>query len=163
MLTFASWLESTAASAWVRDQSPWLWPLCESLHFMGLVLVIGIAGTFDLRLMGFLRGIPVAALKAWMPWAIVGVAVNLLTGVVFYVGSAYQYAGNWVWWAKVAFLVVSGANALLFETRLAPSALAIGAGEDTPPTLKMVGAVSLFSWFAVLFLGRMLAFIGGTD
>lgn len=163
MLSFARWLESTAVSAWVRDQSPWLWPFCESLHFMGLVLVVGIAGAFDLRLMGFLRAIPVASLKSWMPWAIAGVAVNAVTGLVFFVGSAFQYAGNWVWWAKVAFLIVSGVNALVFETRLSQSALAIGAGEDTPGTLKLVGALSLSSWFAVLFLGRMLAFIGGTD
>lgn len=163
MMSFVSWLQTTGPSAWVRDQSPWLWPLCESLHFMGLVLVVGIAGAFDLRLMGFLRRIPLAALKSWMPWAIAGVGINLATGLVFFVGSPYQYASNWVWWAKVAFLVVSGANALAFETMLSQSALAIGADEDTPTTLKYVGALSLVSWFSVLFLGRMLAFIGGTD
>lgn len=162
-MTFVTWLSRTDASAWVRDQSPWLWPLCESLHFMGLALVIGIAGPFDLRLMGFLKGIPVSALKSCMPWAVAGVAINLATGLVFFVGSPYQYAINWVWWAKVAFLVVSGANALVFETRLGPAAVTIGAGEDTPLTLKLVGGLSLFAWFAVLFLGRMLAFIGGTD
>ena len=31
---------------------PWVWPLCETLHFVGLALVIGVAGFFDLRLMG---------------------------------------------------------------------------------------------------------------
>lgn len=162
-MSFVSWLQTTGASAWVRDQSPWLWPFCESLHFMGLVLVMGVAGAFDLRLMGFLRRIPVAALKSCMPWAIAGVAINLLTGLVFFVGSPFQYASNWVWWVKVTFLVISAGNALVFETLLSESALTIGADADTPVHLKIVGGLSLFSWFAVLFFGRMLAFIGGTD
>jgi hypothetical protein len=162
-MSFITWLSRTAVSVWVRDQSPWLWPFCESLHFMGLVLVIGIAGAFDLRLMGFLRPIPVAALKRCLPWAIAGGVINLVTGLVFFVGSPYQYASNWAWWAKVTFLGAAAFNAVLFETRLSPSALTIGAGEDTPFELKAVGALSLFSWFAVLFFGRMLAFIGGTD
>jgi hypothetical protein len=33
-------------------------------------------------------------------------------------------------------------------------------GEDTPVVLKMIGGVSLVSWFMVLFFGRMLAFLG---
>ena len=37
----------------------------------------------------------------------------------------------------------------------------VGANDDTPPRLKLAGAVSLGSWFAVLYFGRMLPFIGG--
>ena len=33
--------------------SLWGWPICESLHFLGLCLLIGAIGLFDLRLMGF--------------------------------------------------------------------------------------------------------------
>jgi hypothetical protein len=130
---------------------------------MGLVLVIGVAGAFDLRLMGFLRPVPVAALKRFLPWAVAGLTINLVTGVVFFVGSPYQYASNWAWWTKLAFLAAAAGNALLFEVRFSAPALAIGAGDDTPLELKAIGALSLLSWFAVLFFGRMLAFIGGTD
>jgi hypothetical protein len=34
------------------------------------------------------------------------------------------------------------------------------AGADTTPMLKMIGGVSLVSWFMVLVWGRMLAFLG---
>jgi hypothetical protein len=36
----------------------------------------------------------------------------------------------------------------------------MGAGEETPLTFKIVGAVSLFAWFAVLYFGRMLPYLG---
>jgi hypothetical protein len=37
----------------------------------------------------------------------------------------------------------------------------MGAGENTPTSFKIVGAVSLLAWLGVLYWGRMLPFIGG--
>ena len=38
--------------------------------------------------------------------------------------------------------------------------LAMDREADTPRALKIVGALSLFSWFAVLYCGRMLPYLG---
>ena len=40
----------------------WGWPAVESLHFIGLSLLIGTVGLFDLRMMGLAKGIPMSAL-----------------------------------------------------------------------------------------------------
>jgi hypothetical protein len=56
--------------------------------------------------------------------------------------------------------MLAGANALFFETRLSARVLALDPGGDPPLAAKLVGLVSLLSWFAVLYCGRMLAFIG---
>lgn len=156
---FADWLKSTTISAAIVHY-PWIWPLCETIHFIGLALVIGIAGFFDLRLMGFMKMVPVRAARDLMPLAIFGFVLNLTTGVVFLIGHPEQYVNNAAWWAKVAFLVVAGLNALLFETILGRRTLNLGAGDDTPPMAKLIGAVSLVSWLGVLYSGRMLPFIG---
>jgi hypothetical protein len=58
------------------------------------------------------------------------------------------------------FIVVAGLNAMLFETTLGTRVLELGPNEDTPASFKVVGAVSLFSWFAVLYCGRMLPYLG---
>lgn len=159
LLPFAQWLHATPASNWINS-SRWLWPLCESLHFMGLSLLIGITGFFDLRLMGFFRRVSVEAARALMPVALGGFAINVATGVVFLVGLPEQYVNNRVWWFKVGFLALAGLNALLYETTLSAKVLALEPGADTPRTVKLIGLVSLVSWFAVLYCGRMLAFIG---
>jgi len=49
---------------------------------------------------------------------------------------------------------------LFFETRLAVPALAMSPDADTPAAMKVVGALSLLSWFAVLYCGRMLPYLG---
>ena len=138
----------------------WLWPTCETLHFIGLSLLIGGAGLFDLRLMGFMRRVPVSAVRDFMPYAIVGFVLNLVTGVAFFVMMPAQYAYSLTWYAKLLFIVIAGLNAMLFETTLGTRVLTLGPEEDTPTSFKVVGAVSLFSWFAVLYCGRMLPYLG---
>ena len=137
---FSTWLEAMRISTAMRDMT-WLWPACESIHFIGLALLIGGAGYFDLRLLGFMRRVPMAAAKAFMPWAIGGFAMNMATGTLF-------------------FIILAGLNAMFFETTLGTRVLLLGPNEDTPTSFKIVGAVSLFAWFAVLFFGRMLPYIG---
>jgi len=156
---FVQWLRATSASEWINS-STWIWPLCESLHFMGLSLLVGITGFFDLRLMGFFRRVTVAAARELMPFALIGFAINVATGVVFLIGLPEQYARNPVWWYKVGFLMLAGLNALFYETRLSAKVLALDSSRETPRAAQMVGLVSLLSWFAVLYCGRMLAFIG---
>ena len=153
------WLKASADSQWI-NQSTWIWPLCEILHFIGLSLLVGVTGFFDLRLMGFFSRVPIAAARDLMPLALAGFAMNLITGTVFLVGLPGQYVHNRVWWFKVGFIVLAGVNAWLYESRLSAKTLALEPGADTPGTVKLIGAVSLLSWLAVLYCGRMLPFLG---
>src|SRR4029078_6769269 len=159
MAELSAWVESTAVSKALFGMS-WLWPLCESLHFIGLCMLIGGAGVLDLRLMGIFRGLPIRHVKALMPWAVAGFAINATTGALFLIMQPHLYLSSAVWWSKVAIIVVAAANALFFETRLAPSALSMGSTADTSRVMEVVGACSLVSWFAVLYCGRMLPYLG---
>ena len=156
---FVAWLETTAVSRGIVD-SRVIWPACEIVHFLGLTLVIGIAGFFDLRLMGFMKRVPVSAARDLMPLAIVGFLLNLTTGLTFFIGKPHQYVGNVAWWAKMFFLLLAGLNAMFFETAVGARTINLGAGADTPRAAKIVGAVSLVSWLGVLYWGRMLPYIG---
>jgi hypothetical protein len=150
-------------STWLSHQmvtQPWLWPICETFHFIGLALLIGAAGVFDLRLLGFMRRIPVSAIAPMRQWAALGVLINLVTGVLFFIGAPDQYMTNPAWWAKVAFLAVAMLNIAWFETRLGKRMLTLPAHIDTPVSFKVAGAVSIASWALVLYWGRMLPFIG---
>jgi hypothetical protein len=159
MNAFVVWLESTGLSRGIVHYR-WIWPLCEIIHFIGLSLVIGIAGFFDLRLMGFMKRVPVSAARDLMPLAIAGFIMNLATGTTFFIGTPHQYVGNVAWWAKMFCLMLAGLNAMFFETTVGARTINLGAGDDTPRSAKMVGAVSLASWLGVLYWGRMLPYIG---
>ena len=156
--SLVTFLKATALSHWIVETT-WVWPLCEAIHFMGLSLLIGMIAPLDVRLMGFMKGVPIAALRRLVPWAVAGFLINLVTGLVFFIGAPSQYIANTSWWLKVLFLLIAGVNILAFETQRS-RILAMAPGRDTPAAVKAIGAVSLVSWFMVLYWGRMLAFLG---
>lgn len=160
MDAFTDWLRATALSQTIVYKI-WIWPLCETIHFIGLALVIGIAGFFDLRLVGFFRQIAVDDARELMPLAVIGFLLNLFTGTIFFIGHPEQYVHNIAWWWKVGFLGLAGVNALVFQIMVGPRTVGIRDEIDTPLSAKVIGAVSLVSWFGVLYFGRMLPFLGG--
>ena len=88
----ARWLGTTTLASFMSGR--WEWPIAESLHFVGLSMLIGTVGIFDLRLMGVARRIPLSALHRLIPWGIAGFVVNILTGICFITNAAGQYMYN---------------------------------------------------------------------
>jgi hypothetical protein len=149
-------------SAFVSDHS-WVWPACETLHFIGLAFVIGNIGLLDLRLLGVEKRIPVAPLSRFVRWAIVGFVINLVTGVAFFVGNPFQYIENVAFGYKLAFMALAGINVVVFyATGISRKVQALGPGDDAPISAKIVAAASLFLWIAVMYMGRMLPYIGNS-
>src|SRR5262245_40818299 len=109
MADLSAWIEATWISKALFGMS-WLWPACESLHFIGLGGLIGGAGLLELRLIGMFRGLAIRQVKLLMPWAIGGFAINAVTGVLFLIMQPHLYLSSGVWWSKVAFLGLAGAN-----------------------------------------------------
>ena len=156
---FVGWLRGTPLSEFIRTAT-WLWPLCEILHFFGLSLLIGVAGFFDLRLLGFMKRVPISAAWTLMPWAKAGFALALLTGVAFFVGAPEQYVKNPAFYFKVLFLIVANLNAVYFEALYRRQVEARQFDAGGPRILKVIAIVSIVSWFFVIYWGRMLPFIG---
>ena len=153
------WLKATPVSEAMRT-SQFIWPICETLHFIGLALLIGGAGLIDLRLMGFLKSVSVSAVMQVRKWAALGIAINVVTGVLFFVGAPDQYIENPAWYGKLLFLAVAIVNVVIFETTQGDRMLRLPPGEKTPISFKLAGAVSMGSWLLVLYFGRMLPFLG---
>ncbi len=82
----------------------WVWPLCETLHYLGLSLLLGTVGLFDLRLFGIAKGIAPRFIHRLIPWGVGGYVVNVLTGIVFFFGHPDQYFYNPAFRFKLAFM-----------------------------------------------------------
>src|SRR3984893_10280281 len=78
---------------------PYGWPSLETLHFIGLSLLIGVILLIDLRMLGVMKDVAFPALHRLLPWAILGFGTNLVTGMLFFVASPEQYDRNiaFVW------------------------------------------------------------------
>jgi uncharacterized membrane protein len=156
-----------AAGAWlvekikyiVIDFSMWGWPILEDLHFFGLIVLIGTIGVFNLRILGFLKQVPVAPLHRFLPWGIAGFGLNLVTGMLFYLGMPGFYNMNVVFQLKMFAIMVAGANVLLFSCTSAFRRLEhLGPGEDAPALAKLVAVSTIVLWIAIIVLGRYIPY-----
>ena len=161
MQSIATWLHATRLSWAVAGGVPWIWPLCETLHFVGLALLVGIVGMFDLRVLGVGKGLPLGPLQRLMPWAILGFLVNLITGFLFFTGDPFQYIHNVAFGFKMLFIGLAGINVIVYYmSGLYRRVDSVAAGQDAPAAAKVVAAISLCLWIGVMYWGRMLPFIG---
>ena len=161
MDAFQPWLDQTLFS--VKFLSPFMhskygWPTCESIHFLGLSLLIGAIGTFDLRLLGLAPRIPIAALHRLVPWGIAGYIINITTGLMFLVTEPNQYIYNPSFHFKVLFMGLAGINVLVFYLAVFKKVKILAPGENTPRSAKIIGGVSLLLWIGVIVAGRLLTF-----
>ncbi len=157
---FSKLLHETSLGWAVGGGVPWLWPLFSTLHLVGVALLVGYVGAFDLRLLGVAKQLPVAPLQKLMPIGLLGLAVNLVTGIGFYAGSPEQYQND-AFAAKMGCIVLAGLNAVVFNvTGLSGRVVLLGAGQDAPVAARLLALVSLVLWVGVMFWGRMLPVFG---
>jgi len=138
--------------------SAWGWPTVESLHFMGLSLLIGTVGLFDLRMIGLARGIPMRALHRLVPWGIGGYVLNVMTGFMFVVSAPEQYLYNPAFQIKLTLMGIAGLNVLFFYRFVFAPVKATAADGDAPRAAKIAAAVSLGCWVGVIVCGRLITY-----
>jgi uncharacterized membrane protein len=150
-------LNSVVIGAFVT-KVPWMWPTCETLHFIGLCLLFGIVFLFNLRILGIMKNVSFATLHRLLPWGILGFGVNLLTGMLFFIGASEQYTKNGAFGWKIVFILLAGVNALYFT--MFDQAWVLKSGDEAPLTAKAVALSAIFLWVGVMYCGSMLPFLG---
>jgi hypothetical protein len=157
------WIKELPLGAAVR-QSRWLFAMGETFHFIGLCLMVGGLMIVDLRLLGYIRRIPMRAALAFLPFVIVGFLINLATGVEFFMTDPFMYWPNPAFKLKMFLVLLAGLNALVFTVMEHRHVLVMGDDEETGTFTKVTAGLSLSLWLAVILLGRLLpTFEGSTS
>ncbi len=159
-----TWLEWPSVAHFI-ERYTWSWPLGETFHFFGIILLIGGVGMFDLRLLGLAKQLPVAAVRRLLPWGVTGFLFCAVTGFMFVTGvranvpsSPYDVIKSNPWLQlKLLFIALAGLNLLFFYvTGMNRAVEHLNAGEDAPPLAKVIAAASLFFWLGVIYFGRLI-------
>ncbi len=157
-MAFLEWLQSTWVGLLVAE-SLWGYPLLETIHTIGMAMLIGSLGLINLRVLG-VQGRPAAARHA--PAAAARVARFYAERdqrlVAVHVGRrrtssrATRSASRWC----SSFL--AGINAALLGQRVFREAAA-GASAPLPTaSTKWIAATSLVFWFGAVCAGRLVAY-----
>ena len=152
------WPRTAAAGAAFVIDNPWVWPICEVFHFVGLCLLFGVVLLVNLRLLGFVRGVASADVNRLLPWAMAGLGINIVTGMLFFLAAPGQYTQNSAFVWKIALMLIAGVT-LLYPTMWDHDRGGVP-GDRAPLTGRIVAAGSICLWIGVIFLGRFLPYLG---
>lgn len=134
----------------------WGWPIAECFHFIGLCLLFGTVGFFDLRMLGVARAVPLRSLHRLIPFGIAGFAICAITGTLFVMTTPDQYLHNPAFLTKLLLMLVAGLNMLLFYL-VAARSVWLAAADGVPPLpARLFGLVSLLCWLGVMTCGRVI-------
>jgi uncharacterized membrane protein len=153
-----AWLKTSTLRSFIND-TEWVWPACEAIHFIGLGLAFGVVLLLNLRLLGMMKAVAFADLHRTLPWGMLGFAINLVTGMLFFIGVPEQYTNNAPFQWKIVCLVLLGANLIYFTSLTDP--WRVEAGADAPRSVKVMAASAIVLWLGVVYFGRMLPYLGG--
>ena len=117
IFAICQWLEQTSVGTTIRE-SLWLFPIIETVHIFGIILLVGATSILDLRLMGLtFRDESVSKLaRRFLPWAWAGFLIQVTTGLLLFSSEATKMYGNLGFEIKMLLIVVAGINALVFHS-----------------------------------------------
>jgi hypothetical protein len=152
------WMEGTALAELVRTV-PWVYPAVETAHYVGLAFLVGGIMLIDLRLLGFAKSLPIGAMIGLLRWVWVGFVINVTSGTVMFVYGATGFGVNSAFRLKMLFMVLAGANALVFTFAASRSGRQWVDNGSVPAFAKFVATASLVLWVCVVTTGRWMAYI----
>jgi hypothetical protein len=154
---FLEWLQSTPPALLVAE-ALWAYPLFETLHTFGMAMLVGSLGLINLRVLGFMRELPLVGTLDLLPLAWFGFTVNLISGLALFSSDAVYFWSSWTFRIKLGLIVLGGINAFVLSRSAFREARA-GYALRPAPGIRLVAGSSLLFWFGAIAAGRLIAYL----
>ena len=158
MVELLTFLEDNALSVFIREfPSVFGFPTILFLHTLGLAMVAGVSIAIDLWILrGAIASPPLYFLgltrTMWL-----GFAINLVSGLALLLAYPAKALTNWVFYFKMALVLVAVYVAARINRELAPHS---GTGARVAMTFdaRRWAVASLLLWAGAIVTGRLLAY-----
>ena len=129
----------------------WAYPALESVHIVGIALLLGNLVALEVRVFGGAAALPVQALaRLSLRIAVVGFGLAALSGLLMFATQPSELLGNRSFVIKMGLLATAGCNAALFHAR--------GSLDKLDLTARVQMLVSTAIWLGVVVCGRWIAY-----
>ena len=152
-------LEASPLSRLVRE-STWLYPILETVHIWGFVVLVGSVLMFDFRVLGLSRRLAVDDLaRHLLPWSAGALLAILPSGLTMFFSDAGTLASNRALLTKLCLILLAGCNAAVFHLGPYRSVARWRIGAPAPLQAKAQALISLLLWLSVIVCGRLIAYV----
>ena len=136
--------------AWLAS-SPWVYPALESVHVVGIALLVGNLVALELRVWGLAAELPLAALaRLSIGLSCLGFAIVAMSGTLMFAAQPNELLANRAFLLKLGLISLAGLNAAWFHAR--------GSLHNPDRLARAQTAISLGLWLGVIICGRWIAY-----
>ncbi len=156
-MNFLDWLQNTPVAIFVAE-TLWAYPLLETLHTLGMAMLLGTLGLINLRVLGYKPALSLFGTRDLLPIAWIGFTVNAASGLLLFTSDAVNFFASNTFRVKILLIVLAGINAAILSRRLyAEGGAEVGVGNGEA-TLKLLAGSSLVFWVVAVICGRIYAY-----
>ena len=160
MKQFAQWLSTTFLSVLMQKHNSWVIPTVQSIHIIGIGVVMGSVFVIDLRVLGW----------AWMdqtlrqtisrfgPWLTAALCVQLTTGLLKVIGEPVRELVTFSFWLKMFLVAVGTLIALIFQISLRKHEQHWEETLVNRRSIKCLAILTFLIWVCIIILGRLIAY-----
>jgi hypothetical protein len=154
-MAFLEWLQQSWLGTLVAE-SLWGYPLFETLHTIGMALLIGSLGLINLRVLGYKPELPMFGTRELLPLAWLGFTINAISGAALFTSDAVYFFESYTFRIKIVLIILGGINATILSNKIFRDAA--GAAAAATAGTKWIAATSLVFWIGAVIAGRLIAY-----
>ena len=160
MKQFAAWLATTAPSVFIQEHNAWAVPAIQSIHIVGIALVMGSVLMIDLRILGWAGMDQTLRQTAgrFGPWLTGSLWLLLATGILMVIGEPGRELISFSFWLKMALVAIGAAVAAVFLRTVKRVERRWEQTLVLRPSIRTLAVVTFLIWAAIIVLGRLIAY-----
>lgn len=160
MRQFAEWLSTTAPSVYLQEHNAWTIPAIQSIHIVGIAMVMGSVLMIDLRILGFAGTDQTLRQTAsrFGPWLTGSLWLLLASGILMVVGEPVRELVTISFWVKMSLVAIGTIVAVMFQSAIRRHERE---WEDTlvhRASVKGIAVATFLVWAGIIVLGRLIAY-----
>jgi hypothetical protein len=157
---FAAWLGTTWLSVAIQKNEVWAIPTIQSVHIVGIGIVLGCVLMLTLRVLGMAAmdlTLPQVT-RRFGPWLTGALLLLLVTGLALIVGEPERELLAFSFWLKMLLVACGAALSWWFQRSVRKHEQAWETVLLHRTRVRALATVALLIWIAIIFLGRFIAY-----
>jgi hypothetical protein len=158
--SFAVWLSTTPPSVFLQDHNAWAIPAIQSIHIVGIGLVMGSVLMIDLRILGWAWTDQTVrqTTSRFGPWLTGSLCLLLATGILMVIGEPVRELVTFSFWVKMGLVAFGALVATIFQRALRRHDERWEHALVHRRSIKALAVLTFLVWACVIVLGRLIAY-----
>jgi hypothetical protein len=157
---FAEWLSTTYPSVFIQNHNAWVIPAIQSIHIVGIGVVLGSVFMIHLRILGW-AGMDQTLRQTtsrFAPWLTGGLWLMLATGILMVIGEPVRELVTFSFWLKMFLVALITVIATGFQVSLRRHEQEWEETLVHRTSIKGLAILTFLIWACIIVLGRLIAY-----